>query len=221
MGHRTSIATKKRKPQARGDARRQELLNAAETLLLSQEFDEVSMADIARQAEIPTASCYSLFSNSTAVFSQLNNRYSQKFVATLSSAVRDRDFSSWMEIMDYCCDFMVDFYEQHPSFSRIMLSGKAPSEVRYSRGRIDGSQHAQQLLEFISSRFSLPVIEDPLTKFTVTVDLIDGIVASGFIREGRISETVLSEAKRAVQAYLKLYIPTFLPRNNMPRKNTQ
>lgn len=201
----------KRKAQARGNERRKKLLEAASTLLLDKEFDEISMADIAKQADIPTASCYTLFNNTNAIFAKLASDFSRTMALEISSCISEKKFTNWREFIDASFDTSVSFYQDNHAFSKIMLTGKAPAEVRYNEERIQGREFAVHLLKILESKFHFPTLHNPQLLFTITIDLVDGILTSAYIREKSLSPAVVVEAKRAAYGYLSLYLPDYLP----------
>ena len=201
----------RRAPQARGIARREQLLAAAIILLEERELDEVSLADVAEKAGIPVTSAYSLYPNINGLFSQLMVTFTHQLADAIEDDISAIACETWMDVIGGVCDGHVKFYESHKACERIRLSGKAPAEIRYNEDRVGGLEFAPRIRTFLERRFILPALEDIDRIFLVMLDLIDGIYVSAYVRDGYLSDTIAREAKRAALAYLKLYLPEFLP----------
>lgn len=204
----------RRGPQARGVARREQLLAAATTLLGERELDEISLADVAGLAGMPVASAYTLYPNINAVFAQLMIDFTRQMTAEIDAGINAVDSRNWLEIVGHICDRFVAFFARHRAYERIRLSGKATAEVRYSEERVRGVDFAPRFRALIEREYVMPALADGDRPFLIMLDIVDGIFTSEFIREGRLNEAIADEAKRAAFAYLKLYIPEYLPRRS-------
>lgn len=207
-----SLRKKPRGPQARGVARREQLLAAADRLLQDRSIDSVSLAEVCTKADIPVASSYNFYANVNALFAQLNVDYSHQMADEMAQAVDPHASSNWAQVIEQLVDYFVRFYEEHKAFRQIRLSGKAPSEIRFTEERVRGVDYAPMLRALISAAYVMPELEDPDRPFLIMLDMLDGILCSEFMRVGELGAGIIEEAKRASVAYLKLYLPEYLPR---------
>ncbi|MFZ8991002.1 MAG: TetR/AcrR family transcriptional regulator, partial [Pseudohongiellaceae bacterium] len=97
--------------QARGRERRQRLIESARTLLDVHRMDELSLADIASHAGIPTGSAYHFFPNVTAVYQALGERFSEELDAELAKPYQISLDDDWLSIIDEAIDRAHRFYE--------------------------------------------------------------------------------------------------------------
>ena len=197
--------------QARGKARRDMLLLATKELLAEKALDEISLADIADRADIPTGSAYHFFSNTNAVFEALARLFGEELDHALSTPVNDDDVSCWLDLVDICIDRSSGFYAENPGYRELILGGKTPPEIKFS-----DSQHDQSISSFIvgqiEAHFLLPKIPRREEIFFNMVEVVDLFFMLSYMQSGEITHGYLTDAKQAAHAYLRIYLPEELPR---------
>ncbi|MEH6549769.1 MAG: TetR/AcrR family transcriptional regulator [Pseudomonadales bacterium] len=198
-------------PQARGQARREQLIEAAIALLEQREITEISLSDIAAHAGIPVGSSYHFFPNVTAIYSAVMIQYSYE-IADFAMAVEGiKEGEQWVVLIESICDRIVEFYETHRAYEQIRLSGKTSADIKYNRQRKSGSEVAPMMVELIEKYFVLPEIPNRDRVTQNFLHIIDALYSYTFMEFGCINEQGSTEAKRAGIAYLKLYFPEYLP----------
>lgn len=202
----------RRGPQARGLARRQQLEDAAEILLETREVDEISLTDVANQAGIPVASSYSFYGNVNDLFARLLVKHTEQMFNEVERAIAEFEADTWQEIIEQLVDGIALHLRQSPTLQRLRLSGRALPEIRYAADRPTGADFAERLRALIDAKFALPEIEGGKRPFVIMLDMTEAILVSEYIRSRSIPPGIGREAKWAALAYLKLYIPEFLPR---------
>lgn len=208
----TKPKTKTRRgPQARGLARRQQLEAAAEKLLETQDIDQISLADIASEADIPVASAYSFYNNVNDLFAHLLVKQTEQMFDAVERSIDPMKADSWQDIVAQLIDGVARHLRNSRTLQQLRLSGKALPEVRYAEDRPTGVDFAERLRMLIEAAFVLPEIAGGDRPFIIMLDLAEAIVVSEYIRSKDIPKGIGQEAKRAALAYLKLYIPEYLP----------
>ncbi|MCG7521950.1 TetR/AcrR family transcriptional regulator [Ruegeria sp. Ofav3-42] len=202
----------KRGPQARGLARRLKLEAAAETLLERGDIDQISLADVAKEAGIPVASAYSFYSNISDLFAALQITHTEWMFDEVERAIKPEAAQAWSEIIEQIIDGFTRCLRDSRVLQQLRLSHKVLPEVRYAEGRPRGVDFAERVHTMIDQGFELPEIEGGLKPFVVMLDIAEAVLVSEFIRSNELPKGTALEAKRATIAYLNLYIPAILPR---------
>jgi AcrR family transcriptional regulator len=202
----------RRKPQARGIARRKKLVQAAKELLKHCELENISLADVAKHVNIPVPSIYALYPKLNDIFAQVLAEYDHELVNELNDILKPATTNSWLDVIYDALDHRLEYFKRNPVYLKLRLGGAVPSEIRYSDARLSGINFASKLSSLVSKLYVIPNMPQDDLHWIVSLDLMEGILSSAYIREGELSEVTVEEAKRALVAYLKLYIPEYIPR---------
>ncbi|TCL00597.1 TetR family transcriptional regulator [Shimia isoporae] len=209
------MATKpktRRGPQARGLVRRQQLEDAAEKLLESKDIDQISLADIAKEAGIPVASAYSFYTNVSDLFSNLLVKHTGLMFDAAVAPVEPAKSESWQMIVGQVIDGIADYLRSSRTVQQLRLSNKVMPEVRYTDERPRGADFALRLQDLISEAYVLPACVGGERPLVIMLDIAEAVLVGEYLRTDRVSEESVEEAKRAALAYLRLYVPEYLPR---------
>jgi AcrR family transcriptional regulator len=96
------------------DVRREQILDAAERVLLERGLAATTVADVADAAGIAKGTVYLQFASKNDVIAALRARYLERFVAAFGSATRDRTATKRMRhITQALYDFSVEHHELH------------------------------------------------------------------------------------------------------------
>ncbi|WP_419897060.1 TetR/AcrR family transcriptional regulator [Roseomonas sp. USHLN139] len=195
-----------RQPQrARGHARFETLLNAADQLLREQPAATISLQDVARLAEAPLASVYHYFPNPTALFLGLAQRYVLAFDTLYASPV-ERIPDNWPALCRILWSRARQFYEENPAAMRLFLGPDVGLKIREadleSNNRLGRRQH-----DLVQRHFHIPDDPELLRRFALSITISDSIWSLSYIRHGGITDAMAREAADAREAYLALYIP--------------
>ena len=128
----TPVRKRKRGAQARGLARREQLLDAAIELLGDSPPEEISLYDIAHKADIPPASAYHFYPNISVVYAALADRFAAELDALLAQPYQGEEAESWQSIITAAVTRATDLYQGRPDYRRLILGGTAPAEVKLS-----------------------------------------------------------------------------------------
>jgi AcrR family transcriptional regulator len=204
-------SNQKDRTQARGRARRELLILAARELLDEQPIEEISLADIAERAGIPTGSAYHFFPSTLALFEALVVHFEDEIEAATSSSYTLSTDATWQDLIHDVIDRGVELYRANPAFSQLIISGKAPPEIKLA-DRLHDGQLGQIIMDAVNRHFVLPEIPRGKELFTYAVEIADLFFMISMQRHGKIADAEVTEAKRAVCAYLRVYLPTELIR---------
>jgi len=206
----TKLKTKQ-PTQARGRERRQLLIQSAKDLLDESLMTEVSLADVARHAGIPTGSAYHFFPNVQAVYQALSERFSEELDDTLRAPYVVAEEDDWLVILDEAIDRAIAKYESSAAYRQLIIGGRAPAEIKLS-DRQNDEVIGKILIDAISKDFVLPEIPRAAEIFFYTVEIIDLFFTLSVQKNEKITAAMRAEARRASHAYLLSYFPSQLPR---------
>ncbi len=93
------LSTRKSTLRKNGIARRQQLMDAARTLLESHELDAISLGDVAAAAKVPKGSAYHFYDDIRDLYSALLARFAEELVVVLETPVRGKP-KSWQNVVE-------------------------------------------------------------------------------------------------------------------------
>lgn len=198
----------KRKPQKAtrkpGRERREALLNAAESLLCERDIEAISFRDIAAQADIPEGSAYHFFANRFDIFTALAERLSKVFIKAHGKPVPVAKRHSWKTLAEHLVDVGVRVYRDNPPARKLLIGGKTPPEVKQS-DRINDRAVADVMFDVFSEHIEMPDDQSLRDAFYYFIEITDLILTLSIIEHGKITGTMVKEAKRAGSGYLATY----------------
>ena len=208
---RTTDVERRPTTQVRGRARRELLIQATKDLLDEQLLDSISLADIAERAGIPTGSAYHFFPSVNSAFAALAEQFAEELDNAISAPYKVAVGADWSDILNQAIDRACAIYQDSPAYQQLIIGGKAPPEIKLT-DRVNDEVLGRLLINAISQHFVLPDFPRATEIFFYSVEIIDLLFMLSVLREDRISEAMIVEAKRAAYAYLRIYLPTELPR---------
>lgn len=202
-------AVKIRRPtQERGRVKFEAILDTAESFLEDRDAGDISIYDIADMLGTSPPTVYHFFPEISLVFAALAERY----IAQLQELTIDigEPADTWMQLLDDQCARVRDVFEDRKPIRKVMLGSGYSIEVR-QRDLAAYPVFARRLLEHFERRFEMPPTVDIIDRLIETLAINDMMWMLDIYRTGRITQEGDECARRARTAYLKLYIPEFLP----------
>jgi AcrR family transcriptional regulator len=207
--------TRKRGAQARGLARREQLLDAAIDLLSELPPEDISLYDVADRAGIPPASTYHFYPNIAAIYAALAERFGEELNAALAEPYTGAEAENWRAIVETSTRRAHALYQARPDYRRLILGGTAPSEVKLSDREHDVAV-GEVIIAAVNAHFELPDFPRRTDIFYYAVEMADLMFMLSQIRHGEITPEMGEEAARAMVAYLRSYLPEHLPQKTEP-----
>lgn len=198
--------------QARGRARRAQLLQAAAGLLRKKELEEISFNEIAQHAKIPKGSAYHFYTNVMDLYAALTEQFGADLIAHLSPTIKIKKAECWKDIFAASCRRVEEFYDHRPDARQLLIGGKTPPQLKRS-DRENDRRIGAVLKGHFEKYFELPSLPNEPDVFFYAVEIVDLMYCLSMIRHNRITEEMGQEAIRAGVAYLSLYLPDILPRH--------
>ena len=201
--------------QARGRVRREQLIEAAKHLLDGHALEDISLADIAQAAGIPKGSAYHFFENAKAVFEALAVRFGEELDESLTQPYELDSDDNWQVIISQAVDRARAIYDVSPAYRQLIIGGNAPPDIKLS-DRGNDEVVGEILMSAISRYFVLPEIPRATHIFFYAVEVMDLFLMLSMRQENRITDEMIAECKKAALAYLRVYLPSELPRRAAP-----
>lgn len=110
------MAPSKGKREQAKEQRRERLLDAAGQLLRAVGYDDFSMLQVAKRAEVSEKTLYNLFETKAAIFARLFNRDLREFRDTVARTASGEDFSDLFGAIDVAAQF----FERDPNLYKAM-----------------------------------------------------------------------------------------------------
>ena len=204
------IRLRMRKTQERGRLRRGELVSAARQLLRTRELDEVSLTDLADVAGIPKSSAYHLFRSAFEVHAAVAQEIEAELLAHMDG-FRPAMGNSWAFLAEQFIRYGALFFKERPDACQLLLGPKSPPAIKTADRQRSDVALGLNLMNVIASCYRLPVWPSQEETFFRAIEITDLFLSLSILKHGEIVEEFETEATRATNAYLSLYLPPILP----------
>lgn len=201
----------------RGVERFNILLDATEKLLAVNCDSDISLAQIAEEAEVPLASVYHFFPNRNAAFVALALRFNEEIYRTSITPLTDPEPQTWQEMLNMIHVRAAAFQNSRPAALRLFLGAGVSVAVR-NADLLGNARIAHSRERFFEAYFHMPFIPDFVDRLEVAGASMDGIWALSYGRHGRITEHYRMEGTASAIDYLRRFLPEFLPRKTLTQK---
>ncbi|HKR87121.1 MAG TPA: TetR family transcriptional regulator [Phenylobacterium sp.] len=195
--------------QARGRARRLQLLAAAKELLAEREIDQITLSEVAARAGIPKSSSYHFYNDMQDLYAELATSLDEELHQLFVEPARAAE--NWAGIVEEFVRRAHGYFDANIAAQKLMFGPKAPPSIKSESRRAD-RRHSELLERQIDSQFVLPQFEDRDRIFFRAVEAMDLMFSLSLIEYDQLSPKMVDEAYCIAVAYLQLYIPAELPR---------
>lgn len=193
-----------------GRTRRLQLLAAARELLEQRQPEDVSFADVCERAGIPRASAYHFFPNIQSVFLGLRLVHAHAMLDAVQN-LPPVPGESWRDYFFRLVDKGFEVMRSEPAATKLIYGGLGGMLEAQQLGRELDARLARITLEGMASRFQLPEWPEREAIVAIAFTILDSIFRLSYRRHGAITAWMVEEAKRAAIAYLRNYLPEYLP----------
>jgi AcrR family transcriptional regulator len=193
--------------QARGRARRTVLLDAARALLAERTLDAISLVMVAERAGIPVSSAYHFFPEVGELWKDLTRAIAVDMAAETTVFP---PATGWEELIGLFLARSRDVFNNDPAACQLMLGPHTPPQIKHA-GCKEDLRFGAALWRAVSAQFALTALANEELFFKAIL-IADLFFALSVADSGRITPEVLGEARLAMCAYLRLYLPVRLAR---------
>lgn len=179
-----------------------------------QPLDTISLADVTKLAGIPLGSVYHFFPSINALSQSVAAEFAEELKEELEKpGYQASAAGNWQEIIEQTSERVYQFYLTNPCYQQLILGGKAPPEIKMA-DRENDMLVGQLLIDIINRHFVLAEFPRAAEVFFNSTQIFDALASVSVIREGHITENAKKECVRAINAYLRVYLPQELPLRN-------
>jgi AcrR family transcriptional regulator len=196
--------------RGRGIRRVEILLDATEHLLAYSRNGDISLAAIAEQAGVPLPSVYHFFPNRNAALVALAGRY-HRDLAAMSMEPLEPEPLNWQDMLVLRHRNGARYLNRHPAALKLFMGAGVSVEVRTLDLRGNASLAARRA-DNMRQRFECTGLDRLEHWIALSIGLTDGIWAISYAEHGMITDDYIAEGSRAAIAYLRCYLPEYLPR---------
>lgn len=204
-----------RKPRASSQARIEQILGAARTLLAEQGVAALSIYTVAERAAIAPSSIYHFFPSVPALLQALTADVHRAFRACLQEPIDAEGLHSWRDLARLIEQRMLSIYADDAAARQLILAQHGLAEVAQADRQHD-IELSQQNRALFDHYFELPALPDDIDVFALAMELGDRVYARSIQQHGEITPRYAEEGLRVFEAYLGLYLPPFLRKRAAP-----
>lgn len=185
-----------RATQRRGDERRERLLRAAQALLQTKDFQDITFVAVCQRAGIPHGSARYFYPDLPALLRGLLADLGERHDAALARPLRSRDTRTWRTLMECMVDRSARFQQRNPVFAKLTIGGHMPPELK----RLDRDadfDRARFLIQCLDEHFVVPRHKDNLRVAYYSIEVVDTAFMLSMRESQRLTSWWIAQAKRA------------------------
>ncbi len=204
--------TDARATQRRGDARREQLLQAALTLLATRDFPELTFVAVCEQAGIPHGSARYFYPDLPALLRGLLSELGKRHDEELARPLRGKATQSWRALLHALIQRSARFQRDNPVFAKLTISGYMPPELK----RLDRDadlRRARFLLERLNEFFVVPDHRDNERVAYYAIEIVDTAFMLSVRERGEVTAWWIRQAERCAEAALLAHFGELQPRS--------
>ena len=203
-----SRAPVRKATQARGRARRVELLDAARTMLGTHNLDQIGMIAVAEAAGIPASSAYHFFPEIGDLWKEL-----ARTIATAQAEIDEElpRTEEWEAVIELSLENHQRAFNADRAARQLMLGPHTAPEIKHAACKED-FRFGTALWQAMRRQYVLPGLADSRELFFKALLIADVFYSLSVAEHDHVGKDAVTEAKLATIAYLRAYLPTRLAR---------
>lgn len=205
---RTPPQRERRAPQqARGAARVDAILDAAEGVIASDGPDGASMNAIAKAAGTAPGSLYHFFPDKDALLVAVAERQAARFTALHAEAIPEQALA-WplRRALTHTLAQFAAFYEAHPTFEpvrRAIARREGAAERLRARDESDTDVVTRAVERLLATRLDARTPTDRRRVASVMVAMADGVLSAAAEQPATVRRALVAELVEALDAYVE------------------
>lgn len=164
--------------QRRSREKYQRVLDAAEALISTEGYENITTTGVAQAAGLPSSAFYRWFADKDALARALLERHNARLDTAIASAVDAVDQLGWIELAEATYFTTVDYYRDNPSHRIIWYEGRVGPGARRETHE-HTARLAQALLERAQAGGFAPP-EITLDDVKLVIEIADRVVEVAF-----------------------------------------
>ncbi len=122
----TEFSPRKKPQQARSRQTWDSILDAAESLLVEEGYDDLTTNQIAEEADVSVGSVYQYFPNKEAIVQTIIDRFSERQYEILADGLEELAEADLMDAVETIVSNMLEAKRDHPELSRVLFEQLPP-----------------------------------------------------------------------------------------------
>ena len=198
-------ATMRRQPrQGRSEQRLELILDSLAALIDEVGYNNLSIAMIAKRAQMSGPGIYRYFDDLNAIARELAQRNLSRFIVNVS-AMLDDGKEEWQDALTGSVDVYADLFRTEPGFRWLRL-GDSIDKNLIDAAENNRSVIARHTAELFYTKYDVYHRDDLVEHAEAMVEIIDALVARAFIDDANGDTFFIDEAKRVIVWYLDEYL---------------
>ncbi|HEY0938951.1 MAG TPA: hypothetical protein VGE08_02535 [Steroidobacter sp.] len=204
-------STEARATQRRGDARREQLLQAAMTLLETRDFPDVTFVAVCEKAGIPHGSARYFYPDMLALLRGLLGELGKRHDEEIERPLRGKATQSLQALLGTLIARSARFQNNNPVCAKLTIGGHMPPEIK----RLDRDadwKRARFVLRKLDEYFLLPPHRDNERVAYYAIEVVDTAFMLSFRECGEVTPWWVRQAKRCSLAAFEAHFGDLKPR---------
>jgi len=212
----TTGALLRRQPrQDRSEQRLELILDSLAALIDEVGYANLSIAMIAKRAEMSGPGIYRYFDDLNSIAAALAKRNLSRFLESAAETL-DRAGEDWQEGIRGAIDTYCDMYRTEPGFRWLRLGDMIDKNLMNPE-QSNREVVARVTGDLFVERYEVGYRDDLLSHIEVVIEMIDGLSARAFVNDPEGERFFLDEIPRIVIGYLDEYLTRSLSVSSEPR----
>ncbi len=185
--------------------------NAARCLIETKGVNQVTLADIAKETDIPAPSLYHYYSHPSDIFLDLANEIMLDFQELAQQDFPADEISHWTDIQTLLEHRYIDYYQKHTYARELILGHHTYSNIH----KVDLSNDlvlGDYIFKIYDKFYHLPQLPTEYNIFSIALEVADKVYSMSHREYGTITPLMIKEAVKISHAYLGLYLPYYMQR---------
>lgn len=193
------------------EQRLERIHNAATSLVSQRDVNSISIYDVAKEAAIAASTVYHHYPNIEALMYRLMEDIFDDFKSVLQDAIVSENIYHWTDINRMIEQGFVNYYSNNPLVQRILLGQHTYASIRHADAQND-LLLAEYVEKIYRQHFILPELPKDVNIFAIALQVADKVYSMNYRENGNIPAEMAREAIIVTEAYLGVYLPKILPR---------
>lgn len=195
-------STPRQPQQQRSRERVQRLIDAADEILGSEDYESLTVRRIADVAGVPVGSIYQFFADKDAIVDAVARRYLDQFAGVMDDLIAQSDQVAWSDLTDTLLDSFIDMYRSNPGYLTIWLGHHLSAELQ-AADDANNEALANGIRHILIVQERLDDGEELLQICRVAVSVGDALLQLAFRTTVGGDPALITEAKRIERLYLE------------------
>ena len=209
MSDTTGAAMRRQPRQGRSEQRLELILDSLAALIDEVGYNNLSIAMIAKRAEMSGPGIYRYFDDLNAIARELAQRNLSRYLTNVRAMLAE-DKDEWRDALTGSVDVYAEMFRTEPGFRWLRL-GDSIDKNLIDAAENNRSVVARHTAELFITKYDVFHRDDLVAHVEAMVEIIDSLVARAFIDDARGDRFFIDEAKRVVVWYLDEYLERTLP----------